>query len=115
MQSLFCQRREFRVAQSSQRFNCNIQEFRPNTWTSFDYEKLAQLSESFSGAEIKQSIIEGMYHAFYEQREFETSDICLALNQLIPLAELETSQTIKLQNWASSGRIRLASSNSLYL
>ena len=96
-------------------FKIHIQEFRPNTWTSFDYEKLAQLSESFSGAEIKQSIIEGMYHAFYEQREFETSDICLALNQLIPLAELETSQTIKLQNWASSGRIRLASSNSLYL
>ena len=56
-----------------------------------------------------------MYHAFYEQREFETNDICLALNQLIPLAELESNQTIKLQNWASSGRIRLASSNSIYI
>ena len=96
-------------------FKIHIQEFRPNSWDSFDYEKLAQLSESFSGAEIKQSIIEGMYHAFYEQREFETNDICLALNQLIPLAELESSQTVKLQNWASSGRIRLASSNSIYI
>ena len=96
-------------------FKIHIQEFRPNSWDSFDYEKLAQLSESFSGAEIKQSIIEGMYHAFYEQREFETNDICLALNQLIPLAELESTQTVKLQNWASSGRIRLASSNSIYI
>lgn len=96
-------------------FKIHIQEFRPNSWESYDYEKLAQLSESFSGAEIKQSIIEGMYHAFYEQREFETNDICLALNQLIPLAELESNQTIKLQNWASSGRIRLASSNSIYI
>ena len=96
-------------------FKIHIQEFRPNSWDSFDYEKLAQLSESFSGAEIKQSIIEGMYHAFYEQREFETNDICLALNQLIPLAELESNQTVKLQNWASSGRIRLASSNSIYI
>ena len=96
-------------------FKIHIQEFRPNSWESNDYEKLAQLSESFSGAEIKQSIIEGMYHAFYEQREFETNDICLALNQLIPLAELESNQTIKLQNWASSGRIRLASSNSIYI
>jgi len=96
-------------------FKIHIQEFRPNSWESYDYEKLAQLSESFSGAEIKQSIIEGMYHAFYEQREFETSDICLALNQLIPLAELESNQTVKLQNWASSGRIRLASSNSIYI
>ena len=96
-------------------YQIHIQEFRPNTWKSFDYEKLAQLSESFSGAEIKQSIIEAMYHAFYEQREFTTDDICLALNELIPLAQLESSQTIKLQNWASSGRIRLASSNSIYI
>ena len=96
-------------------FQIHIQEFRPNTWESFDYEKLAQLSESFSGAEIKQSIIEAMYLAFYEQREFTTEDICLALNELIPLAQLESSQTIKLQNWASSGRIRLASSNSIYI
>ena len=96
-------------------FKIHIQEFRPNTWESFDYNKLAQLSESFSGAEIKQSIIEAMYHAFYEQREFTTEDICLALNELIPLAQLESTQTIKLQNWASSGRIRLASSNSIYI
>jgi SpoVK/Ycf46/Vps4 family AAA+-type ATPase len=96
-------------------FKIHIQEFRPNSWKSFDYAKLAKLSESFSGAEIRQSIIEGMYHAFYEQREFTTDDICLALNELIPLAQLENNQTLKLQNWASSGRIRLASSNSIYI
>ena len=96
-------------------FKIHIKTFRPNNWKSFEYEKLAQLSESFSGAEIKQSIIEAMYHAFYEKREFTTNDICLALNELIPLAQLENSQTIKLQNWASSGRIRLASSDSIYL
>jgi SpoVK/Ycf46/Vps4 family AAA+-type ATPase len=92
-----------------------LQEFRPNSWKSFDYSKLAQLSESFSGAEIRQSIIEGMYHAFYEKREFTTDDICLALKELIPLAHLESDQMIKLQNWASSGRIRLASSKQIYL
>ena len=96
-------------------FKIHIQEFRPNSWESFDYEKLALLSESFSGAEIKQSIIEAMYHAFYEEREFNTNDICLALNNLIPLSQLDNNQTLKLQNWASSGRIRLASSNSLYI
>ena len=96
-------------------FQIHIKEFRPKTWTSFDYKKLAELSESFSGAEIKQSIIEAMYHAFYEQREFTTEDICFALNELIPLAQLESKQTIKLQNWASSGRIRLASTNSIYI
>src|SRR5210317_52766 len=91
-------------------FKIHIQEFRPNRWQSFDYSKLAQLSESFSGAEIRQSIIEAMYHAFYEKREFTTEDICLALTQLIPLSQLENDQTLKLKNWALSGRIRLASS-----
>jgi SpoVK/Ycf46/Vps4 family AAA+-type ATPase len=96
-------------------FKIHIKEFRPNNWQSFDYESLTNLSESFSGAEIRQSIIEGMYHAFYEQREFNTDDICLALKNLIPLSQLENSQTIKLQTWASSGRIRLASSKSIYI
>jgi ATP-dependent 26S proteasome regulatory subunit len=94
-------------------FKIHIQEFRPNRWELFDYSKLAQLSEAFSGAEIRQSIIEGMYHAFYEKREFTTEDICLALTQLIPLSQLETNQTLKLKNWAVSGRIRLASSKSI--
>ena len=67
------------------------------------------MSDSFSGAEIRQSIIEGMYVAFYEKREFTTQDISTALKQLIPLAQLESNQTLKLQKWASSGRIRLAS------
>jgi ATP-dependent 26S proteasome regulatory subunit len=96
-------------------FKIHLQEFRPNTWESFDYSKLAQASEAFSGAEIRQSIIEGMYHAFYEKREFTTDDICFALQELIPLAHLESDQMVRLQNWASSGRIRLASSKHIYL
>jgi SpoVK/Ycf46/Vps4 family AAA+-type ATPase len=96
-------------------FKIHLQEFRPNTWNLFDYSKLAQFSDDFSGAEIRQSIIEGMYHAFYEKREFTTDDICLALKELIPLAHLESDQMIRLQTWASSGRIRSASSKPIYL
>jgi len=96
-------------------FKIHIQQFRPNTWQSYNYEQLANLAKSFSGAEIRQSIIEGMYQAFYEEREFTTVDICSALKESIPLANLENSQMIKLQNWASSGQIRLASSRSINL
>ena len=96
-------------------FKIHLREFRPNSWKSFDYSKLSKLSEFFSGAEIRQSIIDGMYHAFYEKREFTTDDIAMALEELIPLAHLESDQMLKLQNWASSGRIRLASSKHIYL
>ena len=96
-------------------FKIHLQEFRPNNWKSFDYLRLAKFSESFSGAEIRQSIIEGMYHAFYEKREFTTDDICMSLEELIPLAHLDSDQMVRLQNWASSGRIRSASSKHIYL
>ena len=96
-------------------FKIHIQEFRPKTWALFDYSRLSNLSESFSGAEIRQSIIEGMHHAFYEEREFTTDDICHALEELIPLAQLENNQTLKLQKWALSGKIRSASSKDIYL
>jgi ATP-dependent 26S proteasome regulatory subunit len=96
-------------------FKIHLQEFRPNSWESFDYSLLAQASDAFSGAEIRQSIVEGMYHAFYEKREFVTKDIRLALDELIPLAHLESDQMVRLQNWASSGRIRSASSKRIYL
>src|SRR5210317_830845 len=96
-------------------FKIHLQEFRPDTYKSFDYLKLSQLSESFSGAEIKQSIIEAMYQAFYEKREFTTDDICLALKELIPLVNLESNQMVNLQKWASSGQIRLASSKNIYI
>ena len=96
-------------------FKIHIKDFRPDNYNSYDYKRLAQLSESFSGAEIRQSIIEGMFQAFYEKREFTTEDICLALKELIPLAQLQTSQILQLENWASSGRIRLASSKTIYM
>ena len=96
-------------------FKIHLQQFRPNTWKNYDYEKLTGLSQFFSGAEIRQAIVEAMYQAFYEKREFMTDDICTALEETIPLAQLESTQMTKLQNWASSGQIRSASSQYLSL
>ena len=96
-------------------FKIHLQTFRPNAWENFNLSKLAEFSESFSGAEIRQTIIEAMYQAFYEKREFTTEDIQLAIKNLIPLASIETEQMLKLKNWATSGRIRLASTKSIKL
>ena len=94
-------------------FKIHIQEFRSQNWELFDYKKFSKLSESFSGAEIRQSIIEAMYFAFHEEREFTTQDICHAIKNTVPLSELDTKQMQILQNWALSGRIRPASSKNL--
>ena len=96
-------------------FKIHLQQFRPNNWQSFNCLKLAQLTESFSGAEIRQTIIEAMYQAFYEKREFTTLDIQNAVSELIPLANIENEQMLKLKKWARSGKIRLASTKDIFL
>ena len=96
-------------------YQIHLQQFRPNSWKKFDYKELAQITESFSGAEIRQSIIEAMYQAFYEKREFTTHDISNAIKNLIPLANIENEQMLKLKKWATSGQIRVASTKDIFL
>ena len=67
------------------------------------------LSFNFSGAEIEQGIVEGMYLAFEQEREFETTDICFGLAKIIPLAQINKEEIDGLQQWAKSGRIRNSS------
>ena len=104
-----------RKSEREEIFRIHLQQFRPNTWKRFNCSELAELTESFSGAEIRQTIIEAMYQAFYEKREFTTMDIRNAINELIPLANIENEQMLKLKKWATSGRIRLASTKDILL
>lgn len=90
-------------------FQIHLSRIRLTTWKSFDINKLAKLSKNFSGAEIEQVIIEAMYDAFSSNREFTTEDICNAINNSVPLAYTEKETINKIQQWAASGKVRLAS------
>lgn len=90
-------------------FNVFLTRLRPENCTNFDVKLLSSKSQGFSGAEIEQAIVEGMFKAFNEKREFTTSDIVYGLSQIIPLSRLDPDRSQKLQNWALSGRVRLAS------
>nr|QUE30070.1 Ycf46 [Porphyrostromium boryanum] len=90
-------------------FRVHLQKFRPITWTNYDIVHLSLLTKDFSGAEIQQSVIEAMYQAFSEQREFLTSDIIDAISEIVPLAHTHADALQSIQNWASTGKIRPAS------
>lgn len=90
-------------------FEVSLKNRRPNSLESFDLELLSQNSEGFSGAEIEQAVIEAMFIAFNEEREFKTNDILSALNSIIPMVELNQDKIDDLQILANAGRIRLAS------
>ena len=90
-------------------FEVILQRLRNSNKNLFDLEKLSKKSIGFSGAEIEQAIIEGMFIAFNEKREFTDNDIATGLNYIIPLSKINNQKLIENQNLAISGQIRLAS------
>jgi ATP-dependent 26S proteasome regulatory subunit len=90
-------------------FEVHLKSFRPESWFTYDINELSRLTPYFSGAEIRQLIIEAMYQAFSENREFKTQDIINEIDNCIPLAKLNQEAIQRLQSWARSGRIRLGS------
>ncbi|MCL5097192.1 MAG: AAA family ATPase [Candidatus Omnitrophica bacterium] len=74
----------------------------------FGLPALAEASKDFSGAEIEEAVISGLYDAFYAGREITTEDILQAIRQTIPLARTMDEQINRLRAWAE-GRARNAS------
>jgi SpoVK/Ycf46/Vps4 family AAA+-type ATPase len=90
-------------------FEVLLKRIRPEKLGDFNTILLSQKSEGFSGAEIEQGIIEGMFIAFNEKRDFIDEDIIIGLKQIIPISQVDIKQIQELQEWALSGKVRLAS------
>nr|YP_010851325.1 hypothetical protein Ycf46 [Echinothamnion hookeri]WGH14306.1 hypothetical protein Ycf46 [Echinothamnion hookeri] len=89
-------------------FKIHLKICRPITWNKYNIYYLSKMSKGFSGAEIEQSIIEGMYEGFYENREFTTIDIKKAIKNIIPLSKVERNKILNLRKWGYSGNIKIA-------
>ncbi|MBI3944460.1 MAG: AAA family ATPase [Armatimonadetes bacterium] len=74
----------------------------------FDLERLADLSDGFSGAELEQAVIAGLYEAFDADRPLTTADITTALRETVPLSQMMPEQITALRRWAQT-RARWAS------
>ena len=72
-------------------------------------EVLVDRTAGFSGAELEQTVIEAMHLAFAEDREFAEADLVAAASQVVPLSRTAREQLQQLQQWASGGRARPAS------
>ena len=66
----------------------------------FDIKTIVEASEKFSGAEIEQAVITGLFHAFDEDRELETKDILNSIRETSPLAETRKDEIRILTSWA---------------
>ena len=66
----------------------------------YDLNQLAQASEGFSGAEIEQLIIDGLYDAFESGTELANEDMFRNLKSTVPLSQTMESKITALRQWA---------------
>ena len=71
-------------------------------------DELAKRCEYFSGAELEQVVISGLYAAFGQRRELTAEDLVYAARETVPLYRTYEEQIKRLRDWAST-RARQAS------
>ena len=74
----------------------------------FDLDALAQATDGFSGAEIEQAVISGLYDAFDAERDVDQAILLHAIGQTRPLSVLMSEEIERRRAWAR-GRTRPAS------
>ncbi|MHB1458727.1 MAG: AAA family ATPase [Armatimonadota bacterium] len=75
----------------------------------FDLGKLAESTPGFSGAEIEQVVVDGLYTAFGAGRDVQTDDLIAGAEMSVPLSQTMKEKIDELRDWASQ-RCRPASS-----
>jgi len=74
----------------------------------FDLPALAKASDGFSGAEIEESIVAGLFDAFSEGADLTTAVVQQSLAATVPLSKTMSEELDRLRGWAQ-GRTRSAS------
>jgi ATP-dependent 26S proteasome regulatory subunit len=97
-------------------FKVHLQRLRPTRLREFDLAVLAKRAENFSGAEIEQVVIDGLYRAFGtfvngQRRDLRTEDILRSIDDTVPLAAIARSQIEDLKRWAAEAGARTASND----
>jgi ATP-dependent 26S proteasome regulatory subunit len=75
----------------------------------FDVAHLATATPGFSGAEIEQAVVEGLYEAFDKGVELSTEHVMNAIRATVPLSMTMREKIAYLRDWAAT-RARQASS-----
>jgi len=77
----------------------------------FDLTKLAELGEHFSGAELEQAVLAGLFRAFEQKRELTEDDVLRELEAIVTLYSTYEEKIKALRDWAKT-RARPASLDS---
>jgi AAA+ superfamily predicted ATPase len=68
----------------------------------FDAAKLAEASEGFSGAEIEQAVVSGLYTAFSQKQQLSTEILLAELKSTQPLSVTRAEEISSIREWAKN-------------
>lgn len=99
-------------------FQVHLRRLRSTIWQQFDLGILAKRTENFSGAEIEQVVIDGLYRAFGtlvngQRRDLRMEDILRSIEDTVPASAIGRSQIEDLKCWATQAGARTASTDIL--
>lgn len=66
----------------------------------FNIPQLAQITKGWTGSEIEQVIVSGMYEAFNENRKLTEDDLFVIFGNSVPLSITMEEQIKKIRSWA---------------
>lgn len=66
----------------------------------FDLEKLARETHGFSGSEIEEVIVSGLYDAFNREEELKQEHLDVVIGTMIPLSQTMEEQIKGIRDWA---------------
>jgi AAA+ superfamily predicted ATPase len=78
----------------------------------FDLDVLVRGSDGFSGAEIEEAVVSGLFDAFSEGKALDTAILKHCLAETVPLSKTMNEELSRLRTWAT-GRARPASGSPL--
>src|SRR5271166_3853272 len=70
--------------------------------SAFDANKLAEASEGFSGAEIEQAIVSGLYTAFSQKQQLSTETLLGEIRSTQPLSVTRAEEITAIRDWAKN-------------
>jgi SpoVK/Ycf46/Vps4 family AAA+-type ATPase len=68
----------------------------------FDTAKLAEASDGFSGAEIEQAIVSGLYTAFSQKQQLSTEILLVEIKSTQPLSATRAEEITSIREWAKN-------------
>ena len=72
----------------------------------FDGAKLAAASDGFSGAEIEQAIVAGLYTAFNKNQQLSPDVLLAEIQSTRPLSVTRAEEIAAIRDWAKSRAVR---------